>query len=280
MAEGVEAGAPGLDEGAEAPDMEMMPDTPGDPPVVRPKVRAAQQGLGRDAGAEPPHADGEKAVPGEWGGSPAQTDAEAPWSPESRPAGAAFQGWRERRWDDEAEGSYITSLGSSTLDILRGQFGEASFREPPAWQPWAAEAGGAPTWQGGGLRRSGGAQHPARGRRSTAEPLAATPTTVSLEEAMRGGGEAPRNAQGIMAWAWRAVKPQPLTGGRAGADGKTGRPLVGPFCHRVIGLTSRGGGPRPCKPRSMGARIGCPFSSAKPLVMLTFMVICSRPNGP
>lgn len=41
----------------------------------------------------------------------------------------ARPGWRERKWmeEDEQEWSYSTGLGSTTFDVLRERFGEASF---------------------------------------------------------------------------------------------------------------------------------------------------------
>lgn len=74
--------------------------------------------------------------------------------------GAQFQGWREQRWleDEEGDWSQSTSLGATTMDVLRDRFGEASFWDAPSWQPWAPGGERMDVWGTGGTRPGPGSK--------------------------------------------------------------------------------------------------------------------------
>lgn len=80
---------------------------------------------------------GAKSSTGEGWHSSALTGPVTTKPPTPHPGDMAFQGWRERRWMEGKEGewSYSTGPGTTTLDILRERFGEASFWDTPSWQP-------------------------------------------------------------------------------------------------------------------------------------------------
>lgn len=82
-----------LEDEAEAVVTETTLDTPAgtDPPVVWPKERAAQQGVGLDVAAEPGPSDGRKTALGEWWHSPTLTGTEVPKSSKPCPGDAAFR---------------------------------------------------------------------------------------------------------------------------------------------------------------------------------------------
>lgn len=123
--------------------------------VVRPKERKPWQEGGSAENIEAFETGIAQASSGNWWHSSALTGPMMPRPPTPPPAGAPFQGWRERRWteDEEGEWSYSTGPGATTMDVLRERFGEANFWDVPSWQQWTMGVDPTTTWQGGwGLR--------------------------------------------------------------------------------------------------------------------------------
>lgn len=106
--------------------------------VVRPKERKARDEDRSVECKEETDRGPTQSSSGHWWHSSALTGPGEPRDRTPPPiVGAPFQGWRERRWteEDEQEWSYSTGPGATTMEVLRERFGEASFRDTPAWQP-------------------------------------------------------------------------------------------------------------------------------------------------
>lgn len=118
-------------------------------PVVRPKQLARRN---EERSGESQEAQGTGATQsssGHWWHSSTLIGTVGPRLSTTSPAGAPFQGWRERQWaEDEEEWNYSTGPGMTTMDVLRERFGEASFRDAPSWQPWAPGLDPSINWQG------------------------------------------------------------------------------------------------------------------------------------
>lgn len=209
MAEGTLPGTEAVDlpEAAEEEEAPAVETVEAEPLVVRPKQRDTRKELSAEDPESQEEGENSQVASSYWWQSPAVRQGVSK-SQTPAPTGPQFQGWREHRWaeEDDGEWSYSTGVGSTTMDILRERFGEASFRDAPSWQPWAPGGDHADSWQktgsagpGSGSRirlaspkfrpkptpQQGGFRGDSRGLRGPAS---------SLGEVLRGGDQPPPDA--------------------------------------------------------------------------------------